>query len=437
MNPTRVNGILLIYHHHLRANAPTIMEHVEAFGRHSRFRVWAVNTELGFPSGLENLEFRIVVLHYSMFGWLPFYLDETFQSYIESCSSSHKIAFFQDEYRFWTQRVALIKRLKINQIYTLVEPEYFKDTYRRYVGEPKLTYTLTGYVSDRLVERGREFARPDEERTVDVGYRGRALPFHMGRGAQEKTAIAHRFREMAEGRGLVLDIATDEARRLYGRRWYRFLANCRGVLGVEAGVSIFDIEDVVRPEVERLQAADPAITFGQLSDRVLAKWEDNIPYRTISPRHFEAAALRVCQILFEGKYSGILVPMRHYLPLKKDFSNFEDVLRAFRDPAVRRELTENAYQDLIASGNYSYRRFLEGFDRDLVETGISPGLDPAVEATATAGLRRGALLRAVRGRLWTLYCTPFPGRDFVRAIARPAFRPLKARLAARRERNAR
>ena len=59
----------------------------------------------------------------------------------------------------------------------------------------------------------------------------------------------------------------------------------------------------------------------------LPRWEDNVYYRTISPRHFEAAAFRICQVLFEGRYSGVLEPMVHYIPLKKDFSNIDEVIR--------------------------------------------------------------------------------------------------------------
>ena len=72
MQRERVNGLLLVYHHFLCDNAPTIMEHVHALRDHSSFRVFTWNTELGFPSGLENLEFDAVALHYSMFGSTPF-----------------------------------------------------------------------------------------------------------------------------------------------------------------------------------------------------------------------------------------------------------------------------------------------------------------------------------------------------------------------------
>ena len=70
---------------------------------------------------------------------------------------------------------------------------------------------------------------------MDVGYRGRPLPAYLGHGAMEKHEIGVRFGELAAGSGLRLDLATGEGDRLYGDDWYRFLANCRCVLGVESG----------------------------------------------------------------------------------------------------------------------------------------------------------------------------------------------------------
>ena len=108
----------------------------------------------------------------------------------------------------------------------------------------------------------------------------------------------------------------------------------------------------------------------------LPRWEDKVYYRTISPRHFEAAAFRICQVLFEGHYSGVLEPMTHYVPLKKDFSNIDEVIGLIRDAEVRGELTENAYRDLIASGDWSYRRFVQGVDSVLAKAGVENRLDP-------------------------------------------------------------
>ncbi len=44
-------------------------------------------------------------------------------------------------------------------------------------------------------------------------------------------------------------------------------------------------------------------------------------------------------------------PMVDYIPLRKDFSNFDEVLERFRDPELRQELCENARRRLIDSGD--------------------------------------------------------------------------------------
>ena len=156
---------------------------------------------------------------------------------------------------------------------------------------------------------------PLERRTVDVGYRGRPLPAYLGHGAMEKHEIGVRFGELAAGSGLRLDLATGEGDRLYGDDWYRFMANCRCVLGVESGVSAFDLEDEVLDEYTRRLARGLGVGLEDL--QTLPRWEDVVYYRTVSPRHFEAAALRVCQVLFEGRYSGVMEPMVHYIPLRE------------------------------------------------------------------------------------------------------------------------
>lgn len=433
-----VNGVLLVYHHPLQADAPTIMEHVGAFEHHSRFRVFSVNTELGFPQSLGELDFTVIVLHYSLFGVDPFMLDEYFRQYVRG-SDAYKVAFFQDENNYCRARFAFIDEAGIDLIYTLLEPGYWDEVYRRHTSVRKLVHTLTGYVSDEFVKRAASITVPDDERTIDIGYRTRTLPFYMGRGAREKSELGHRFLERAQGSGLKLDIAVDEESRIYGDAWPRFLANCRGVLGTEAGVSIFDLDDVVRTECERIVAANPEITFEELSEQFLNRYEDRIHYRTVSPRHFEAAALRVCQILYVGKYSGILEPMVHYIPLEKDFSNFDEVLRRFRDPELRRELTENAYRDLIGSGQYSYPRFIESFDEGLVAAGFQPGIDAGLAERVALGLRRDES-RLMRGaRAWALLRRPFPGRQALAAVVKPplffvrdAYRKWKYRRFAKR-----
>src|SRR4030067_2209033 len=138
------NGILLLYHHPLAPSASTVIEHVDAFGRYSRFKVWSINTELGFPEGLKTLSFQGILLHYSLFG--PRYeMSEMFLDYLERSRGSYKIAFFQDEHRFCQKRFAFLNHFKIDCVFTLVEPSYYRETYQKYTKVPKLVYTIPGY----------------------------------------------------------------------------------------------------------------------------------------------------------------------------------------------------------------------------------------------------------------------------------------------------
>ena len=357
-----VDGVLVVYH---RPGAPwikdasTVREHVHSFARHSRRRVWEVNTDFGFPPGLEDVEFEAIVLHYSLFGMGDYFLDQEWLEYLDG-TNAYKTAFFQDEYTRCQRRFAFLNEHHIECVYTCLEASEFAKVYKRYTDVPRLVSNLPGYVSEQIVDAGRRFTVPFERRIVDVGYRGRPLPAYLGRGAMEKHEIGVRFREIAARRGLRVDIATGEDDRLYGDAWYRFMANCRCVLGVESGASAFDLEGEVLDEYNRRLSQGLSVGLEDLE--TLPRWEDVVYYRTVSPRHFEAASLRVCQVLFEGHYSGVLKPMVHYIPLRKDFSNIDEVLEMCRDAALCRELAENAHRDLIASGAWSYAQFVAGVD---------------------------------------------------------------------------
>jgi len=247
-----------------------------------------------------------------------------------------------------------------------------------------------------MLDAARSYALPEEQRDIDVGYRGRPLTPVMGSGALEKSVIGERFRELAGTTALRVDIATGEEERLYGDAWYRFLGRCKAVLGVESGTSYIDLEDEVHLDYAKRLAEGRPVTLEALLDGPLGRWDHNFAYRTISPRHFEAAAFRICQVLFEGEYSGVLQPMTHYLPLKKDFSNFDQVVEWLGDGRLRAEIIENAHRDLIRSGRYSYERFVQGMDEELIARGLSPEIAPAQRRLMDHALRRGRVWRRVR-----------------------------------------
>lgn len=406
-----IDAVLLLYHHHPVANAPTIMDHVEALQSDSRFPVFAVNTDDGFPPFLEALSFRAIVLHYSLFATAQYHLPPRGLDYLAAADSSYKIAFFQDEHHYCRQRFDFIDRYWVGAVYTLLEPVFHSTVYGRHRAVDTIRTTLPGYVSDDLIDQARRRFIPDHERAIDIGYRARRLPYYMGAGAQEKHQIAQQFLDRVSGANLRVDIRADESSRIYGDRWYRFVAQCRAMLGVEAGASVFDLDDSARERTAQLLAERPNLDFRAVADLVLEDYEGNVPYRTISPRHFEAAAFRVLPLLYEGRYSGILEPERHYVPVAKDLSNLDAVLHRFRDPSVRHDITERAYADLIASGRFSYRRFMSEFDEHLARVGVGDSLNPAQRQELDRRFARWRRRRRPAAAARNLRHRPFAGRE--------------------------
>jgi hypothetical protein len=400
----QVGGALLLYHVPTAfwfTGASTVMDHVRAFERYSRFGVHILNTDTALPSRIAKLDFELVIVHYSIFGPGAYLLSEDHFEWLRT-SRAHKVVFAQDENRYCGHRFWFLDEIGCDTIYTCLEPSEFDKVYGSRTRVPRIRTNLPGYVSEQMLEDGERLSMPDERRSVDIGYRGRQIPAYSGRGGYEKAIIGERFAELAADSDLVLDIEVGEESRLYGEQWPRFLAHCKGVLGVESGVSIFDLDNEVTSEYEEIAARgrEPALEDLKSAPRL----EGNLYYRTISPRHFEAAAFRTCQILFDGQYSGLMEPMVHYIPLRKDFSNFEEVIARFKDPAVRRELTANAHRDLIASGRYSYKAFIENFDEDMVAAGVEPRISATDAELVRRALRHGRWRREGRSQLrWTYY----------------------------------
>ena len=400
-SPAReVDGVLVLYHF-IPPYAETVLEHALAFERYSNFPVWSLNTAERFPPALADLRFRAIVLHYSLFGSADYRLDGAYLDYLRR-GGSLLVGFFQDEYQHCAQRFAFIDDFAVDWVYTLLRPAEAATVYGGRTHGPRLFTTIPGLVGSDILREAAAFARPESERPIDIGYRARTLPFAAGRGGREKSEIGRRFAELAATSGLTLDIATDEADRLYGDAWYAFLGSCHAVLGVEAGVSIVDLDDQVLPAVDAYLTGHPSATFEEVEQAVLAPWEDNVFYRTISPRHFEAAAFGTCQILFEGSYSGLMEAGTHYIGLRKDFANLDEVIAAFRDPAERARIVANARRDLIDSGRHTYQVFVNEFDAELGRAGITPPTG-ARPRDVDRALGRGATMRRTERRLRTAY----------------------------------
>lgn len=340
----------------------TIREHLEAFRRHSQHRFhflpatdFAAFVEVS-GSGLNLSCYDAIALHYSVRVSVPSHLTQGVADAVAAYRGP-KLLFIQDEYDKVETARGWMERLGIDAVYTNV-PECSLDFVYPRDRFPKVDFisTLTGYVpEDPAID---DFVQPMADRTLRIAYRGRSLPYHYGALGQEKYRIGVDVRRLAEIHGLSVDIEVEEDKRIYGAEWYRFIGSARATLGSESGCNVFDIDG----SLARLAAEHRDLSFEQFAESYLKDRDGLVRMNQISPKIFEAIRLRTALILFEGEYSGVVKPNEHYIPLRKDYSNIDEVFTRLEDISFLETMTERAYRDVIASGRYSFQNFVAGVD---------------------------------------------------------------------------
>lgn len=181
-------------------------------------------------------------------------------------------------------------------------------------------------------------------------------------------------RSYAEAHGYAVDIEWSEPARIYGDAWYAFVASARATLGTESGANIFDWDGDLHARIEAARVLHPHMGDAELIRHLGLEDTDGL-MNQISPRAFEAIALRTVLVLFAGSYSGLLQPGKHYIALDKDGSNLAQVFATLHDGAALDAMVERAYADIIASGIASYPSFISRVDAYTVVPDRSAAID--------------------------------------------------------------
>ena len=371
----------------------TIQEHLKAFPKYSKNNfsffpatgLWPANNE----QIVEEMDFSVfdaLVLHYSVRVSLRDHLSDWIAELIQSFNGL-KILFIQDEYDTTEIARVWIEKLRFDIVYTCVPAEALDFVYPKY-RFPGVDFlpTLTGYIPE---DPGLEsFVTPMGDRNTLIAYRGRKLPYVYGTLGYEKYRIGVDVKKLAVERGFCVDIEVDDSKRIYGSDWYRFLGSARATLGTESGSNVFDFDGTLTKDIKLLVDKDADVSFEVVHQKLLADHEGNISMNQISPKIFEAIRLRTVLVLFEGQYSGIVQPHIHYIPLKKDYSNIDDVFAKLQDVEYLVSLTDKAYEDVIESDRYSYRSFVQGIDRDIESRVIKGPLFKLLYRAPVVAVRR-------------------------------------------------
>ncbi|HEY4712280.1 MAG TPA: hypothetical protein VIH69_06365, partial [Dehalococcoidia bacterium] len=274
-------------------------------------------------------------------------------------SDAVKVALLQDEFLNMDLVCDFINQFGISHVFSVAPESEWPVIYRTVdLQKVKLHKVLTGYIDDSLIKKVDRLARHTPgERPIDIGYRAYRAAFWFGRHGVLKWKIADVFKEKAPQKGLVVDISTRDQDVIRGDDWYRFLLRCKYQLGVEGGASIFDWDGTYRKITEEYIAQHPNATFEETQKACFPDADGALKYFAISPRHFECCVTKTCQVLVDGDYDGVLAPGKHYIELKRDFSNLDEVLDVIARDELRGEITARAWQDIVESGKYNYKGF--------------------------------------------------------------------------------
>ena len=343
-----------------RGHANTVLDHIDAFTRFSRHHVRTFNPKsLKRSAALDLDAFDVIVIHYSVVLSNPMYVSPNLLDKLRRFRGL-KVLFIQDDYRWVNRATAAARDVGINVLFTVAPEPAAGQLYDERLPGTRRVHTLTGYVPENLREMP---LRPLSQRTIDVSYRARDLPFWLGKLSREKALIGQRFLELAPPYHLRCDIAWREHERIYGGQWIEFVSSSRATLGTESGASIADFDGSAELAVRAYLRTHPAAPFEEVQEAVLRPYEGNVVVKVISPRVFEAASLGTALVMFPGEYSGIVSRGEHYIALEKDFSNMDEVVAQLQDDDLLAAMTARAHDELIKSGRWSYASFIADFDR--------------------------------------------------------------------------
>lgn len=393
----------------------TVWKHLLALRDISRFDVEIAHVGTVARFNIDLKAYGIIVIHYSIVVAFGYQLGPRLRAGL-AAARALKIVFIQDEYRWIDATAEAIRELGVTVLFTVVNPEIVDQVYHHpWMKNVRKEITLTGFVDEAIL--GLDLPTY-ESRKVDVAYRARKVPYWLGSFAMEKWSIGKKFRAQAERLGLCHDISNDESARIYGSKWIEFLSNSKAVLGTESGASICDFSGEVRTRVEAAVEAEPNIGFDRVREEILQDNDGRIVIHVISPRIFEAAALKTLMINYPGDYSGKLIPWRHYVPLAKDHSNIDEVAQVIRDPDKANKIIDAAYREVACNPDNSFRAMVAHFD-----TVVEQELPSAKVNSATPRDHR----RGLEMTSWADFYT----RRFVRATRKLTWKAAKSVLPAR------
>lgn len=197
-------------------------------------------------------------------------------------------------------------------------------------------------------------AKPFAERAIHIGNRSRPYPWYL-LGDMDRDKILASHGKIKHTSPLTVDIATENDKALPREQWAAFLNNCKFTLSSEAGSSFLRKDEETEKKVIRYINRHKNVTFEEVYTLFFKNMKNSVSGKCVSSRHFDAIGTKTCQILLEGRYNNILKPNEHYIELKKDFSNMDEVQGKMQDEHFVNSLVDHAYEFVLSAHTHKHR----------------------------------------------------------------------------------
>jgi len=357
--------ILVIYDWVFKSSRNSISEYLRSFKRYSGEECYYLNVAYGIPGYISRINFDLIIYHCTFFDPNIRFNESGRLKILQKYKllkelKGYKVAIPQDDYRFSDKMNDFFQDFDVKAIFTPVPESEWQKIYPRERSGLEYYFTVfTGYIDKFTSEKLARLNRDHRSRTIDVGYRGSSPPYWLGRAGLMKWQLTEKFLHAPVKHNLKLDLSNDAKDVFYGDDWYKFLSNCRVVLGCEGGATLHDPDGSIKKKVDIYVNQHEGATFEEVEQACFPGLDGNIKFLVLTPRVFDACMTRTCQVLVEGEYGGILKPGVHYIEIKKDWSNIADVIKQIEDAELCERLADNAYRDIAESGLYTYQNYIQ------------------------------------------------------------------------------
>ena len=365
-------NVLVVYGREQKNIRKTIEDSIFCFGKYSPDNInifyYSYRSDINFDTILTRINFDIIIFHSILmcyrWHWTKKEWEKNINRIRQFSKGSVKAVFVQDENRYTNKVIQFINSVGIDIIFTAANLNTAKVLYPEdRVKVKKIEQVLTGYVDSCTFNTVKKIANKEKiKRDIDIGYRADTTPFSLGFQGRLKTLIPEIVNKKLED---YPDLKTDicntygDKNTFYGMDWFRFMLRCRTMISCMGGSSLHDPDGKIEKGVNDYLKKKRKATYVDVNKDILQIYASPLDYTAISPRCFEAAMAKTCQILIEGDYAGIFKPNVHYIELKKDFSNLDEVLSKVKDKKLCEKIAQHAYKDIIQSGKYTYENYVQ------------------------------------------------------------------------------